>query len=86
LNQPTFHKIDSLRRKVTAENGQVGVVVELQDGEDSVADAAPELKNRSSGGIGKFRKFGEKPISIFEEPVLKFLYLAKSFLPLHSQT
>jgi hypothetical protein len=42
----------------------------LQDREDGVANATPELQDRLRGRIGQLRKLGEKPVPVFEETIL----------------
>ena len=71
MNPRTLNEFDRLRREVAAVNGQVGVVVVLEDGKDGVADAAAQLQDRPRRRIRQFRKFGEEPVPVFEKSVLK---------------
>ena len=67
----TFHEIDSLRREIATVDGQLWIGVVLEDREDGVADAAAELKDGLGVRICQLGKFGEQPVPIFEESVLK---------------
>ena len=71
MNPRTLNEFDRLRREVAAEDGQVWVVVVLEDGKDGVADAAAQLQDRPRRRIRQFRKFGEEPVPVFEKSVLK---------------
>lgn len=70
-NPRTLNELDRLRREVAAVDGQVRVVVVLQDWEDGVADAAAELQDRPRRRVRQLREFSEQPVPIFEEPVLE---------------
>ena len=72
MNPRTLNEFDRLRREVAAEDGQVWVVVVLEDGKDGVADAAAQLQDRPRRRIRQFRKFGEEPVPVFEKSVLKW--------------